>query len=78
MNCFVRPNKAKKLTDTQKGRVISLRKDGHHTLADIAHLTDTSIQTVHKWIQKYEQDGNVERKLVPGNQESQQLNKILN
>lgn len=66
MDCFARPNKAKKLTDTQKGRIISLRKDGHHKLADIARLVDTSIQTVHKWVQKYEQDGNVERKLVPG------------
>lgn len=39
MDCFARPNKAKKLTDTQKGRIISLRKDGHHKLADIVQST---------------------------------------
>lgn len=66
MDCFARPNKQKYLTDAQKARIVSLRNDGHHKLADIARLADTSIPTVRKLIQKYNLDQNIKRKPIPG------------
>lgn len=66
MNCFARPNKKKYLTDAQKARIITLRNDCHLKLADIARLADTSIPSVRKWVQKYNQDQNIERRPIPG------------
>lgn len=60
MDCFARPNKKKYLTDAQKARIVTLRFEGHRKLADIARLAETSIPTVRKWIQKYEQDRNLD------------------
>lgn len=80
MDCFERPNKKKYLTDAQKARIVSLRNDGHRKLADIARLADTTISTVRKWIQKYNQDRNIERKRIPGRPRiitSQQNNEMV-
>lgn len=43
MDCFSRADKSKKLTDAQKGRIISLRYDGNHSIESIARLADTSV-----------------------------------
>lgn len=43
MNCFARFDKTKKLTDVQKGRIVSLRRDGHHSLETIAQMCDTTV-----------------------------------
>lgn len=43
MDCFERPNRAKKLTDEQKGRLVSLRFDGHHSIESIARMVNTSV-----------------------------------
>lgn len=43
MDCFARPDRAKKLTDAQKARIVSLRFEGHHTIESIAQLADTSV-----------------------------------
>lgn len=66
MDCFSRPNKSKKMTDAQKGRIISLRFENHQSLENIARLADCSVKTVQKWIDRYERDQNVERKFGPG------------
>lgn len=44
MDCFRRNNKSKKLTDAQKGRIISLRFDGHQSIESIAQLAETSVK----------------------------------
>lgn len=66
MDCFLRENRSKKLTDAQKGRIISLRFESHQNLETIAQLTQTSVKTVQMWIDRYTQDGNVQRKFGPG------------
>lgn len=66
MDCFSRVNKSKKLTDAQKGRIISLRNEGHHNLEMIAQLAETSVKTVRKWLDRYAQEGNVQREFGPG------------
>lgn len=43
MDCFARPDRAKKLTDAQKGRIISLRFEGHQSIEAIAQSTETSV-----------------------------------
>lgn len=43
MDCFSRLDRAKKLTDAQKGRIISLRGDGRRTIEEIAQLAETSV-----------------------------------
>lgn len=45
MDCFERPNREKKLTDAQKGRLVSLRFDGHHSIESIAELINTSVSS---------------------------------
>lgn len=44
MDCFTRIDKAKKLTDVQKGRIVSLRLEGHQSLQTIAQLAETSVR----------------------------------
>lgn len=66
MDCFQRVDKNKKLTDEQKGRIVSLRIEGHHNLETIAQMTGTSVKTVQKWINRYEQEGSVHRKFGAG------------
>lgn len=44
MDCFARIDKGKKLTDAQKGRIISLRRDSHLSFERIAELADTSVR----------------------------------
>lgn len=62
----MRIDRTKKLTDAQKDRIISLRFEGHKTLETIAQLTGTSVKTVQKWVNRFERDGNVDRKFGPG------------
>lgn len=45
MDCFTRTDKRKKLTDVQKGRIISLRCEGRHSLQAIAQMTGTSVSS---------------------------------
>lgn len=66
MDCFARIDKKKKLTDVQKGRIVSLRFEGHKNFEAIAQMTDTSIKTVQKWVHRYEQQGNVQRMFGAG------------
>lgn len=66
MDCFTRIDTNKKLTDVQKGRIVSLRFEGHHNLETIAQMTGTSVKTVQKWINRYEQEGKVQRRFGAG------------
>lgn len=66
MDCFSRFEKSKKLTDAQKGRIISLRFEGHYSLETIAQLANTSVKTDRMWLDRYAQDGNVQRRFGPG------------
>lgn len=66
MDCFSRPNKAKKMTDAQKGRIISLRFESNQSLENIARLAGCSVKTVQRWVNRYEFEGNVARKFGPG------------
>lgn len=43
MDCFARPNRAKKLTDAQKARIVTLRFDLHRSIESIAADCETSV-----------------------------------
>lgn len=61
---MIHVNRNAKLTDAQKGRILSLFHDNGHSIMEISAMPQTTKNTVRKWINKFAVNDNHRRERV--------------